>query len=67
MDYFPIFFLLAVAIITMNNLFIFKLDYRAPTHNHTNLIRVPHGVYRIPHKGRRCHDDCVLVEFNGFP
>jgi len=67
MDHFLLFFLFAIAFITMSNLFTLKLNYRTPVHNNTHFIRVPHGVYHLPHEGRRCRDDCTLVEFDGFP
>jgi len=64
MNDFLIFFLFAIAFITMTNLFV--PPRRIQPYNQTQFIHVPHGVY-LPYRGRRCKDDCTLVEFDRFP
>ena len=61
-----IIFLFIAAFATMSSLFTITIDYYVRPHNQTQLVRVPHGVY-LPHGGRRCKDDCSLIEFEGFP
>ena len=60
-----LFFLFITAFITMTSLF--TPERRVQPHNQTQFIHIPHGVYYLPHGGRRCKNDCTLVEFDGFP
>ena len=62
-----IFFVFAIAFVTMVSLFTIQSERRLHSYNQTHFIQVPHGVYYLPYSDRRCENDCILFGFDGFP